>query len=184
MILFMSGFPYSGKTTFAERLIKQLSNKLILHINPKDYYPDNYDKLLDEDRTDIAITAWEMSFETATKAICQTPNRVLIIFDTCCSKSLQMRPLFMNSKLRGHNVLMVYLNATLDDRLSRIPEKDADKFKELEDRYKNNFSSTLPELKPHVDNFYIIDWPNNEREEELNKHVDALANKIKSIRDE
>lgn len=177
MILFTSGFPYAGKTTFVQKLIEELDNELIIHINPKDYYPDDFEQLDEQERTDIATTAWEMSLEKATKSICALPNRALIIFDTCCSKSLHMRPLFMNSKLRGHDVFLVYINATSESRFERAGVNE--KIKELEDRYRISFSETLPILKEHSDHFYMA---SSDTLEDLNPNVERVAGKIKSIR--
>jgi tRNA uridine 5-carbamoylmethylation protein Kti12 len=185
MILFTSGFPYSGKTTYANLLKEELDNQLILHINPKDYYPDDFSSLPEKDQIDIGVTAWEMSLETATKAITSTPDKVLIIFDTCCNKSLHMRPLFMNAKLRGHHVMMVYINATLEDRLSRVSEIDVDKIKGLETKYKESFSTTLPALRSHADSFVVVHNPNTKTEasENLVESARTFADKIKRIRD-
>ena len=179
MILFTSGFPYSGKTEFAKALIKSLGGEFVLHINPKDYYPDNFDILPDEERMEIATTAWEMSLEKATKSICALPNKALIVFDTCCSKSLHMRPLFMNSKLRGHDIIMVYINANGDTRFER--SKNNEKIMELEDRYKASFSETLPILKNLSDQFYMVN-NSNDMENSLEFNVQRITGKIKSIR--
>lgn len=176
MILFTSGFPYSGKTTFAQKLIDALDGHLVLHINPKDYYPDEFDALPAEERLDIATTAWEMSLEKATKSICALPNRALIIFDTCCSKSLHMRPLFMNSRLRGHDTFLVYVNASSETRFER--SKQNEQIKELEDRYRTSFKETLPTLKDLSDHFFMVNNDNGD----LSSHAERVAGKIKSIR--
>lgn len=182
MILFTSGFPYAGKSTLVQKLVEELDGKHVLHINPKDYYPDEFDNLTNEEQTEIATTAWEMSLETATKSICALPNKALIIFDTCCNKSLHMRPLFMNAKLRGHRVYLVYVHADLKNRSKRT-DKDLSKF---EDKYRTNFLETLPILKEHADTF--VTFSNNNDDEFgpgvswLDKVAKDLAGKIKSIR--
>ena len=182
MILFTSGFPYSGKTTFIEKLIEKLDGELVLHINPKDYYPDDFDSLPDEERMAIATTAWEMSLEKATKSICALPNRALIVFDTCCSKSLHMRPLFLNSKLRGHDTILSYVDAHSTIRFKRSAENE--KIRELEDKYRTSFRETLPTLRSLSDHFFMID--SNCSDENLIKkfdeNVERVAGKIKSIR--
>lgn len=180
MILFTSGFPYSGKTTFAEKLTKNLGNKHVLHINPKDFYLEEFDKLGPEGQTEIAVVAWEMALEKATKSICALPNKVLIIFDTCCSKSLHMRPLFMNAKVAGHEVYMVYVHADLESRSKRT-SKDLTAF---EDRYKNDFLETLPILKQHTDHWAIVSNNNDENNELMDSTVENITMKIKSTRSE
>ena len=175
MILFTSGFPKSGKTTFAKQLVNHLDGKLVIHINPADYYMDDFDELTQEDQTSVATTAWEMSLEKATKSICALPNKALIIFDTCCSKSLHMRPLFMNSKLRGHDVLLVYIDADQESRALRTTKR----IQELESRYKESFLETLPTLKALADHFIMV---SNTTEEKLSERAKSVSDKIKGIR--
>ena len=178
MILFTSGLPKSGKTTFVNKLLDALDRKLCLHINPEDYYPEDFEKLSQEDKTDIATTAWEMSLEKATKSICAVPNRALIVFDTCCSKAFYMRQLFMNAKVRGHHVFLVYVYAPLEKRVERTGDK---KLADLEERYRKAFGDTLPVLKGHSDEFIII---KNESDDlsELDKYAQLMCDKIKEIR--
>lgn len=177
MILFTSGFPQAGKTTFAYKLIKELKNKHILHINPKDYYPDDFESLNPEEKTDIATTAWELSLEKLSESIVKLPNKALVIYDTCCSKALQMRPLFMNSHIRGHDIIMVYVNANIKNRFER--STDVEQIKKLEDRYKTSFKESLPILKYLSDYFIIV---NNNEDSQLNSGVIKVAEKIKNIR--
>lgn len=178
MILFTSGFPYSGKTTFAAKLCEKLKYKHILHIDPKNYYLEEFDDLSLEDQSAVAVEAWEMALEQATKSICALPNKALIIFDTCCNKALHMRPLFMNSKLRGHDILMAFVSANQSSRFERAPNE---RVKEYEDKYRINFIETLPILKKLSDYFMMVD--NSGKESDLDKYVELISDKIKSIRD-
>ena len=177
MILFTSGFPKAGKTTIAKKLIKHFG-RLVLHINPEDYYPDDFEELAAEDRMDIATTAWEMSLEKATKSICALPNKALIVFDTCCSKSLHMRPLFMNAKLRGHKVAMVYVDTPLKKRIERSKN---DKLADLDHRYAISFKETIPILRALSDEFIIMGNGSDDLSE-LDKYIDIVAEKVKNIR--
>lgn len=178
MILFTSGFPYSGKTTFVNALIEQLENKHVLHINPKDYYPDEFDGLNPDEKSEIAVTAWELSLERANKAICSLPNKALIVFDTCCSKSLHMQPLFINAKVRNHDIFLVFVNSNLNNRQQRANGINLNQF---ESRYAEDFQQTIPRLRPLANEFSIIN--NNDVElTELTKTANHIAEKIKLIR--
>lgn len=179
MILFTSGFPQAGKTTFAKKLVDALEHKHVLHINPKDYYPDDFSDLSAEEKTNIATAAWELSIEKLSKSIVGLPNRALVIYDTCCSKSLQMRPFFMNSKVRGHDVMLVFINTNPENRFKR--SLDDEQVRKLEDRYKTSFEESLPTLKYLSDHFVIV---NNDEDGQLDSYVEKVAEKIKNIRND
>jgi len=177
MILFTSGFPASGKTTFVKKLIEELENKHVLHIDPKKYYLEEYEELDKDEKTAVAVEAWEMALEQTTKSINAAPNAALIILDTCCSKALHMRPLLNNSKLKGHDTLMVFMSTAQKARFLRSNDKN---IKNYEESYRINFLSTLPVLKKLADHFVIIN--NSGDESEICKHAKNLSDKIKSIR--
>ena len=178
MILFMSGFPKSGKSSFAELLVKNLDNKLCLHINPADYYPDNFDDLPQEEKTDIAVTAWEMSLERADKSITSLPNRALAIVDTCCSSALNMRPLLLNAKVRGHDVFVVYIDTPLEKRIERTGDKN---LTNLEERYKKSFGEALPMLRKNSKEFIIV-GNGSDGLSELDKYARIMCEKIRKVR--
>ena len=110
MILFTSGFPHSGKTKLANKIATTISD--VIHINPKDFYLDEYEEATETGRMAIAVSAWEMALDRANELLCSAENDDhLIILDTCCSKALTMRSLFMNAKVRGHHIFYVFVQA-------------------------------------------------------------------------
>lgn len=180
MILFTSGFPGAGKTCLAKRLIEILNNKLTLHIDPKKYYPDEFNSLHDYEKTEVGIAAWELSIERATESIYALPDKVLIIFDTCCNNSEHMEPLITSAKEKGHTTILVYVNTSLDKRVER--SNGSVDLVELEERYRKGFIKSLPAVRTHADHFFVIN-NNKENEEELISGANNLAEKIKGIRD-
>lgn len=177
MILFTSGFPYAGKTECIQRLCKQLEHKHLIHINPKDLYPENFETLPEDEQQATGIVAWEMAYEKASKCIIKLPNKALIIFDTCCSKSYQMAQLFMDAKIRGHDIYLIYVNTPLEKRKEWANDKDINKF---EEKYISSFQQSLPELKPMADRFLIIN--NNGDLSELDEDIISLATEITKLR--
>ncbi len=173
MILFTSGFPYAGKTEFAKRLCQRLDQQHLIHINPKDLYPEDFDALSEEEQQATGIVAWEMAFEKTDKCIVKLPNKVLIILDTCCSSAYQMTQLFMDAKIREHDIYLIYVNASLEKRTELAAGKNISKF---EGKYASNFQQSLPELKHMSDHFLVIN--NNGSLSELDENISPLAAKI------
>lgn len=181
MILFTSGFPGAGKTRLAEKLTEALDNKLVLHIDPRKYYPDEYDSLHDHEKTEVGIAAWELSIERATESIYALPNKALIIFDTCCNNADYMEPLITSAKEKGHTAILVYVNTSLNKRLERS-DGSVD-LAELEERYREGFIKGLPSIRAHADHFFVVN-NDKENEEGLIDGASNLAEKIKGIRDD
>ncbi len=184
MILFTSGFPYSGKTEFAKRLADKMRGyyvaPMIIHIDPKQYYIDEYKQMSKEEQSAVGIAAWEMALERVSQCICKLPNKALVIFDTCCNKSSYMKPLFEKSRSKGHHVFYVYVNSNLDDRKLRANGIDID-LNELESKYALGFADTIPKLKPLADKFFIV---NNSDDgfSGLDESIDKIVAEIESIR--
>jgi hypothetical protein len=93
-----------------------------------------------------------------------------------------MRPLFMNSKLRGHDIFLTYVDAHSTIRFKRAANNE--KIRELEDRYRTSFRETLPVLRDLSDHFFMIDSNCSDKnlEEKFDENVERVAGKIKSIR--
>jgi tRNA uridine 5-carbamoylmethylation protein Kti12 len=176
MILFTSGFPFSGKSELANKISENISD--VIHINPKDFYLEGFDEAPDDARTAMAVSAWEMALDKTNKLLCSKDNNSLIILDTCCSKALAMRPLFMNAKVRGHYVFYVFVQAQTKDREARAPEVDQSyKFK-----YASDFSETVPILKKLSDRFMLVINNNDGGMEEIDKCVTKISKNVNKIR--
>lgn len=191
MILFTSGFPYAGKTLFLDILLDtfntegeeeeegEIKDELdIVRICPKEYYPDNFDTLHDNDKSTFAISAWEVSLEETEKAIEEHENKTLIVLDTAAAKVKKMRPLFSIAKKRGHSVIYVFINSSLEDRQNRTND-DVERFEEY---YANSFKITVPHLKSLSDTFMLIKNPNDPEYTNLNKSAKNLKKIIEEIK--
>jgi len=177
MILFTSGFPYAGKTELVSRLCEQLDHKNLIHINPRDLYPEDFADLPNSEQQANGIVAWEMSYEKARECITKLPNKVLIVFDTCCRDALQVNQLFGDAKTRGHKILFAYVNASTDRRQEYAEDKDISKF---EERYSSSFQQNLPKFKSMSDQFLVIN--NNKSLLELDERAVELAEKVIELR--
>jgi hypothetical protein len=176
MILFTSGFPQSGKTKLANKIAADISD--VIHINPKDFYLEGFEDAPDDARTAMAVSAWEMALEKANKLMCSKNNEHLIILDTCCSKALAMRPLFMNAGMRGHHIFYVFVQAQTKDREARAPEMD----QSFNLKYAADFSKTVPILKKLSDRFMLVINNNDGGLEEINKCVAKISKDVNRIR--
>lgn len=177
MILFTSGFPYAGKTEFTKMLCEHLGRELLIHINPKDLYPDDFEDLSDEEKTSNGVVAWEMSYEKTEECLDKLPNKALIIFDTCCRDVHRVSHLFSTARVKEHNVLFAYVNASFEKRQQYAEGKDISKF---EERYSSSFRKDLPNFREMSDHFIIID--NNKNLSDLDKQAASLAQKIVELR--
>ena len=177
MILFTSGFPYAGKTKFVKLLLDKIDHAI--HIDPKDYYMENFEELNNDEQSAVGITAWEMSLERAEKCINKLPNKALIILDTCCAKINSVRSVIHEARRAGHNIYCIYVDSSLENRKSRAPGKDIESYQQ---RYADDFLITLPKLKDLADTFMII--VNDDDQSGLNKQADALAEIIKGTQSE
>jgi len=179
MILFTGGFPYSGKTKLIETLSTELKHKLVLHINPKRWLPDDYKTLYDEDKQIWNISAWELGLERAFLGITKMPNQALIVLDTAASRIDPLLPLIKDSKKRGHTVIYVYVHSSAADRKERASDQ-ARLIEKLEIKYAADFKTAIPQMKSLADEFVII---KNESEQTLLDGARNLAQLINTIRD-
>ena len=171
MILLMSGFPYAGKTEFIKILLDKVDHNKSIHINPKNFYVENFEDLDDDEKSAVGITAWEMSIERAHKCLDLLSNEALIILDTCCAKFNTIQSLISDAKNSGHKMYCVFVNSSIENRKIRASGKNIESF---EQRYAEDFLHTLPKLKEESDKFMIVH--NNDIEcLELNKCARLLS---------
>ena len=176
----MSGFPQSGKTTFAFNLIKALDNKWVLHINPKDYLPEDYQDLSHGDKSEWNISAWEYAIEKAELSLKKLPNQALIILDTSASKFEPLEPLIKLAAKSNHYSLGVFVDAPL--KLRSEWGDDPDLLESINSNYAEHFGQSLLKYKKTLNDFLIV--PNKTKNifEDFDKNVKKIVEIINNIR--
>lgn len=172
MILFTGGFPYAGKTLFLDILSKNSNNTDDwIKLCPKDFYPENFDSLEEQERKDWAISSWENCLEEAADALTKYENDTLIILDTAASKFSKMSPLFYLAKAANHTIAYIFVHASLEDRETRTNED----VKRFEIYYAKSFKKSVPKLKELSDKFMLIKNPNDSKYISLNNSAKTLS---------
>lgn len=148
MIIFMAGFPFSGKSYVVDMVTDRLDKKIRV-ISPKTF-------LLGEARTEAdrqleMVSAWEVSLEDLDKHM-KNINEI-IIYDTACS-SLVMETYFKKAKDLKHKIIYVFVQASLDTCAKRagdswLPEQVISK-------YTNNFEKSIKLFKSIADVTIVI----------------------------
>jgi len=167
MVIFMCGFPFSGKTHILELLKKEYPDTDV--IDPKSYRDEEYPKLDEDGKREFNISAWQCSLELLQKTIENTKPDDLIAYDTACASD-QMLDYMDFAKKYKHKVLVVYVNAKID-----LCEKRAGKewlSQEVVQKYKTNFKNNLLKFRKMADDFVIID--NNGDQVTLEKAVEKI----------
>lgn len=177
MILFTGGFPFTGKSEFVRLLTEQLNCEYVI-IEPKEYYPQGYDKLPKDKQTKIATAAWEVCIEQVEKLIKSTPQSKVIIFDTTAKRLHHMRPLFVNARVRHHKIFYIIVAAAMTECADRAGTKWEDKF---EDDYANSFDITIPALRHLSDVFKIIPNHNDPDRTALREAAQDITQQILEV---
>ena len=173
-IVFTSGYPYSGKTEFAKELTKVLKKHKVVHIDPSTLRPADYDSLDSEAQSKARIATWEVSQEMLTTNM-KEPTSNIIIFDTCAAKSKNMLPHFQNAKVHKHNIVYVFIGATLIECKQRAGPKWISN--DVIDSYARDFNESVPKLRDASSKFFFI--KNNNDNERLN--LKAAAQKVAKV---
>jgi hypothetical protein len=175
MILFTGGFPFAGKSEFVRLLLTKLDPADVTVIEPKEFYPQGYDKLPADAQTRIAIAAWDVCIEKLNELILSESPDHLIIFDTAAKRLHHMRPLFVQSQVRGHRIFYVFIGASVDDCKRRGGNRWKANF---EDDYSGSFEATVPALKRMADHFTVVVNKDDPKRTELNKAATTVAQAI------
>lgn len=169
MIIFVAGFPYSGKSFVVQKILDKISNCIV--ISAKDFRPDEYDTLNEEEQRELNISAWICSLEQLDKAITEFKNDRIIIYDTSCASYDKMCDYFLYAKNKGHKVIYLYIHSSLEKCRERAGQKWFNK--EVEDKYKSSFKISIPKLSAMADKHIIINNINGEIN--LCKFFDAIG---------
>lgn len=181
MILITGGYPQSGKSEFSRRLSKAVE-KWVVHLDPKEWLPDDYSSMSDRDRSIWMTSAWELACEKLTEYSQKAPNKALIIFDTAAAKSLLIEPMIRFARKNGHNILYAFVDASLKDRQKRTDEPGV--LESLQSGYSLDFKHTIPVLKKASDKFVLIKNSNGEAGyRAMEEGIEQLAQYIKQIRE-
>lgn len=168
MIIFMSGYPGSGKSFILDLLDKNIKEELYI-ISPKDILPDVDGE---EEKREAMLAAWETSLECLWSEIHKNKNKDIIIYDTCCSSYNAMREYFIRAKKCGHCVVYVFVNADLDKCIEKSGIDEG-----IFQKYKDNFSDNIPKFVELSDKQIVI---NNDHKGEpgISKLVETIKDGV------
>lgn len=153
-VLFTGGYPYSGKTEFAKAMATEFKGQqVVIHIDPTSLRPPEYATMSPEEQKQARIAVWEVSQSMLNDAV-KEPNSTLVIFDTCAAKAASMIPHFTNAKVHKHDVVYVFVGATLPECRQRAganwPQHD------VISGYGKDFLDSIPKLKDLSTKFFFI----------------------------
>jgi predicted kinase len=168
MVIFMSGFPFAGKSY----VVKLLKEKIELTvIDPKEYRTlvEDYDSRSEEDRRDINISAWQCALESLTETLKSAKSEEKIVLDTTCATE-QMIDYFKMARKKGHKVVTLFVNSNLSLCRERAGKEWITE--EVVSKYKSNFDKNLHGFKNLSDLFLVIN--NNGETPDLSKVIEKI----------
>lgn len=149
----MAGYPKAGKS-FIVNLLCEKVDEDILVISPKDCRDENYDKLDEEARREMDISAWSVSLDMLWEQIQETDDSEIIIYDTACASINKMKPYFEGAIKKGHTVVYVFVQAYL----SKCRERSGENWlpKEVVNSYTERFKHDVKEFRELSDYTVVI----------------------------
>lgn len=168
MVIFMSGFPFSGKSHIVSLLKEKLPDLII--IDPKEYRKlvDGYDMLSEEDKRDINISSWQCALERLEDLIREGSQKDKIVFDTTCATE-QLFDYFKLARSRGHKIVYLFVHADLKTCRERAGKDWISE--EVVKKYQDNFKRNILEFKNLSDLCSRID---NSGEINLEKVIEKI----------
>lgn len=152
-VLFTAGYPYSGKTEFTKALATGFAGRKVIHIDPTSLRPPEYETMSPDEQKQARIATWEVGQTMLADAI-KEPNSTLVIFDTCAAKASTMIPHFTNAKVHKHDVVYVFVGATLPECKQRAGVKWPTQ--DVIASYGKDFLDSIPKLKDLSSKFFFI----------------------------
>ena len=178
MIIFMAGYPSSGKSEFIKRLSGKLGKAKVVIVDPAALRPDEYDNLSDQEQVKARICSWEVASEMLQNTIKDEPNSTIVIYDTCAANINTILPHFTLAKARKHVVFYIFMAATVSECAKRAGDKWPEQ--RVIDGYARDFSISVPRLRGFSDRFFIIknrdDAERHELELSAKKVAEAILN--------
>ena len=170
MLLILSGYPLSGKTT-----VLNLINKFVdIIIDPKEYHPPEYNDTNADVMRDAAIAAWHVSLEDVRDTLQDRNDDVIIAYDTCGASEDPMCELIKHAHKSNHRVVVAFIAANLDMCRTRSSDPPS---KSVMERYHGKFKDTLPMMKRLANDFIIIRNFDAEDKIDIGNLVDCLRSK-------
>lgn len=159
MVIFMAGYPYSGKTFVVELLkaaipeVQVVSPKLLLERDSE------YEKLEEEEKHKRSIAAWDVTLQYLQKEACADPKGILL-YDSCCASYQVMDRVFRKLKKHKHRIIYTYVHASIE----RIKARAGAKFDEgVIDKYTRSFEESVAHLGGLADWKVVIKNDSDER---------------------
>jgi predicted kinase len=160
MVIFMAGMPFAGKSYVVDKLVDNLPDEVLV-ITPKDYRPEEYDSMTEEQKKEINIAAWECTLELLKAKLKESNNNEIIIYDTSCASYLTMYDYFQTAHDCGHKVIYAFVKTSIEKCKERSKNTMSN---EIMDKYKEKFKDSIKGLSKMSDRFIII---NNDEEPDV-----------------
>jgi len=139
MLIAMCGYPYAGKSTFCDILVKHLDNYHL--VRPSDWYGD------DDPGMDYKIACWEYAIEKCSNLLSANYNGTIIILDTCGMVSNGIRQVNAMAMINNHYRMALYIDTPIDDCKSRghahIVESYIDRLPKALEYYREEFDKLI-----------------------------------------
>lgn len=162
MIIFMSGFPFAGKSVIARAIASSLPAEAHnVLIDPKAFRCDDFESLNEENKRTENLSIWEVSLDLLAEQIKKLSNKSILIYDTACASRTRMEQHFRNAKKANHKILYLFVQADLE----KCAERAGDKWlpDDVVDKYIKNFEENVPAFKKMSDKMMIIQNNSDEK---------------------
>lgn len=161
MLVFMAGMPFAGKSYVVDKFVEKLPDEVLV-IAPKDYRPDDYDNMNEEQKKEVNITAWECTLELLKDNMKQYKKEEIIVYDTSCASYLTMYDYFQTARDCGHKILYIFVKASPEKCKERSGKNAISD--EIIGKYKEKFKDSVKGLSKMSDKVIII---NNDEEPDI-----------------
>jgi tRNA uridine 5-carbamoylmethylation protein Kti12 len=181
MVIFMTGYPFSGKTFVVDKLVSELgedNNKVIINLSPKSFYDSiveadgvKEEELSETVRSEWMLSAWECSLERLKEFIEDCNPSDIIIYDSCCASVDNMLPYFKDAKECGHRIIFVLVIC----KLSLCKERAANKLPDhVWKSYTQKFKVSISTLSKISDNVLVIENNIYNKTPDLSKIMEVI----------
>jgi tRNA uridine 5-carbamoylmethylation protein Kti12 len=175
MIIFMAGYPFSGKSHVLREILNKLpTGRTVVVVDPKRCRTDHYGLMSEEEKREENLAAWEVSLDLLIEQIKNAALADIVVYDTACASLRSMKPYFEAAKKYDHKILYVFVRADLKACERRAGENWVPQ--DVLDKYVTKFEESVPTLAKMADARFII-----ENSQEVAPNVSKVIEKVLAI---
>ena len=162
-VIFMAGWPKSGKSYIVAKLLKQLKGRDVEVVCPRDYLEENFEQLEQEDKRANWLAAWRVGLDHLEEQILNSTDDDVLILDTAAASAKVMQYYFTLANKKGHTTVYLFVTASKD----MIKQRSGEEWnEELYEKYRVAFDESIPVLRKEASKAFIL---NNENEPNIDK---------------